>query len=154
MSTKNSEYIELKFGPHWKYISTARGFIQSFIAISLGDEEKADKVAVAASELLENAVKYSSNAETLMRLEVHPDENLVKIVARNPAKEDAVKNLAELFDKVNTGEALEAYVTQMKESALRDDGKSQLGLVRIRYEAGGKLSLDTENGVVTITAEL
>ena len=54
---KPDGYIEIRFGPRWKYISPARVFIQNFIAIALSDQTKADSIAMATSELLENAVK-------------------------------------------------------------------------------------------------
>jgi len=44
-------YIELKFGPRWRYIAVVRAFIQSFLAISFSDDSRADKIAMAASEL-------------------------------------------------------------------------------------------------------
>jgi len=54
-----------------------------------------------------------------------------------------------------TGDPLEAYITQMRESATRDDGKSQLGLARIRYEIGAAIDLKvTPDNHVTITIEV
>jgi hypothetical protein len=39
----------------------------------------------------------------------------------------------------------------MREAATRSDGKSQLGLVRIRYETGGAMSLDVSGDLVNIS---
>ena len=49
-----------------------------------------------------------------------------------------------------TDDPLAAYVTKMKEAATRSDGKSQLGLVRIRYETGAQMTLKTEGEFITI----
>jgi hypothetical protein len=39
----------------------------------------------------------------------------------------------------------------MKEAALRNDGKSYLGLARIRYETGGELKLNIADNAVTLS---
>ena len=149
------EYIELKFSPHWNYISAARGFLQNFLAISTSDQAKADRIAMSASELLENAVKYSVDCETHMYVGVDHSSDTVTVRVTNKSTPEAIESLKENFEKINKGEPLEAYVSQMKEAATRSDGKSQLGLVRIRYEAGANLSLDiNENHEVSITIEL
>ena len=46
---------------------------------------------------------------------------------------------------------MQVYVTQMKEAALRSDGKSHLGLARIRYETGGDLKVDVNNREVRVS---
>ena len=147
------EYIELKFSPRWNYISAARGFLQNFLAISISDQAKADRIAMSASELLENAVKYSVNSETYMNVIVNHENSQVSVKVSNDASPEAIRSLQGVFEKINQGEPLEAYVSQMKEAATRSDGKSQLGLVRIRYEAGAQLFLEVQDGKrIEITA--
>ncbi|MFP4363966.1 MAG: ATP-binding protein [Spirochaetia bacterium] len=141
---KPDGYIELKFGPRWKYISSARAFIQNFLAVSITDQSKADKIAMAASELLENAVKYASGEETHIYVEVYPDSESINVSVTNQATKEACEGLREVFDKISQGDPLQAYVNQMKEAAIRSDGKSQLGLVRIRYETGADIRLDID----------
>ena len=153
MQKENADgYIELKFGPRWKYISSARGFIQNFIAISIEDKGKADKIAMAASELLENAVKYACGEETQLYVYVFPNIGSIKVVVVNQANENAAASLKELFKKISQKPPMEAYISQMKEAAVRKDGKSQLGLARIRYEAGAEIDLVvSDTNEVTIT---
>ena len=154
-SATSKEYIELKFSPQWNYVSAARGFLQNFLAISIGDQTKADRIAMSASELLENAIKYSINSETYMYVEVDHKTNSASITVTNDSTRESIDSLKCVYEKVTRGEPLEAYVTQMKEAATRSDGKSQLGLVRIRYEAGADLSLHIENDTrVSITVEM
>lgn len=149
---KPEGYIELRFGPRWKYISAARAFIQNFLTISIADQVKADRIAVAASELLENSVKYASGEETGIIIKVFPSENeSITVSVENYASEESINNLCSLFDKLTQGNPLENYVNQMKEAALRSDGMSQLGLARIRYETGANMKLVTpEAGKVRI----
>jgi len=48
------------------------------------------------------------------------------------------------------GDPLQVYIKKMQEAATRNDSKSQLGLVRIRYETGADMSLDVKGDKVTI----
>ena len=135
-------YIELEFGPRWKYIACVRGFIQNFLAISIVDQTKADKIAMAASELLENAVKYASKDETHIHINVSPETELISISVENTASKESINTLFKVFKKISKGDALQTYVAQMKEAALRNDGNSYLGLARVRFETGGDLKVN------------
>jgi len=145
-------YIEIRFGPRWKYISPARVFIQNFIAIALSDQVKADAIAMAVSELLENAVKYGASEDTHCIVQAFPDTGVIQASVTNQATEAAALAVKALYDKIMTGDPLEAYIVQMREAATRTDGKSQLGLARIRYETGADIQLKlTPDHKVTIT---
>ena len=147
-------YIELRFGPRWKYIACARGFIQNFLAISIADQTKADKIAMAASELLENAVKYASGEDTHISVYVAPKTEKITVHVSNIASNESIESLKKIYKKISEGNPLDAYVSQMKEAALRSDGKSQLGLARIRYETGGDLTLDIEGNMVKVFIDI
>jgi hypothetical protein len=149
---KPDGYIEIRFGPRWKYISPARIFIQNFVAIALSDQAKADAVAMSASELLENAVKYGAGEDTHCVIQAFPDTGEIHASVSNQATEQGAKEVLGLYKKIMTGDPLEAYIVQMREAATRSDGKSQLGLARIRYETGADIKLEvTPENRVTIT---
>lgn len=158
MSTEKREgYVELSFGPRWKYIAVIRGFVQNFLAVSLSDDAdaKADKISMAASELLENAVKYANGEETKVKMSVFSESTkLLSISVSNKASPEAIATVRKLYDRVMEGDPLEAYVAMMREAATRSDGKSQLGLVRIRYETGCTMKLETTADTVTFTLEI
>ena len=147
-------YIELKFGPRWKYIACVRGFIQNFLAISIVDQAKADKIAMAASELLENAVKYASRDDTHIVIKVAPATEKISIAVENSATPESIATLQEVYEKVHAGDPLQMYIAQMKEAAIRSDGKSHLGLARIRYETGGNLMLSIDDQVVLLSIDI
>ena len=149
-SDETDGYIELKFGPRWKYIAVVRAFIQNFLAISFADDARADKIAMAASELLENAVKYAIGEETRVRVGLSAQSGDIDISVSNKASPEAIAGLRTLWDSVIGGDPLEAYMRMMREAATRSDGKSQLGLVRIRYETGGTMTLRVDGDLVTI----
>ncbi len=155
MSEKNKDgFIRLKFGPRWKYIACARSFIQNFLAISIEDKVKADKIAMAASELLENAVKYASSDTTDIYVNVDPHDEKIIVEVSNIASDNKIKELRVVFDKLKESNTLEAYVSMMKVAALRQDGKSQLGLARIQYETAGELKLDIDGNKVTLSIDI
>jgi hypothetical protein len=152
---KPDGYFEIRFGPKWTYISPARIFIQNFVAIAISDQAKADSVAMATSELLENAVKYGNNDEIICKVQAFPDSGLIISSVTNQTTPEGAKILEDLFKKIMAGDPLEAYIMQMRESATRDDGKSQLGLARIRYETDAKIKLEvTPENLVTILIEI
>ncbi|MCA1950129.1 MAG: hypothetical protein LDL24_06140 [Treponema sp.] len=144
-------FIEIKFGPRWKYIAVVRAFIQNFIAVSYSDNIRADKIAMAASELLENAVKYAQGEETIVKLQLLPEKESIMVSVSNRASPEAIKGLQEIWNKVMQGDPLQSYIAQMQLAATRNDSKSQLGLVRIRYETGAEMKLDIQGDLVTIT---
>jgi len=149
---KPDGYIEIRFGPRWKYISPARVFIQNFIAIALSDQTKADAIAMATSELLENAVKYGASEDTHCIVQAFPETGVIQASVTNHATEQGAREVQALYDKIMSGDPLEAYIVQMREAATRTDGKSQLGLARIRYETAADVKLDvTPDHKVTIT---
>ncbi|RPJ06405.1 MAG: hypothetical protein EHM28_10130 [Spirochaetaceae bacterium] len=149
--TGHEGYIELKFGPRWKYIACVRGFVQNFLAISIVDQTKADKIAMAASELLENAVKYASHDETHVVIRVYPETEKIIISVENTSNPESIKTLKDVYSNIIKGDPFQMYIAQMKEAAIRSDGKSHLGLARIRYETGGDLSLSIEDNSVNLS---
>jgi len=107
---------------------------------------------MATSELLENAVKYGASEDTHCIIQAFPDTGMIIASVTNQASPKGAEEVKALFSKIMSGDPLEAYISQMRESATRTDGKSQLGLARIRYETGAELGLEvTPENRVTIT---
>lgn len=143
--------MNLTFDRNWKHITAVRTFLQSMMttSIDLGPKTSPELVAMAVGELLENAVKYSASdaIRVAFRIAEGPEPRLT-IEVENPATPEQITTVQDLYAKAMAGDPLETYMTMMRESATRDDGKSQLGLVRIRYESGGLLELATTATVV------
>jgi hypothetical protein len=152
---KPDGYFEIQFSPHWKFISPARVFLQNFAAVAVSDQAKADALALATSELLENAVKYGASEDTRCVVRAYSDTGALQAAVSNHATEESVRELRAVFEKIQTGDPLEAFISQMRQASTRTDGKSQLGLARIRYEAGGQMSIEiTPERLVTVTVTL
>ncbi len=144
-------FIEMVFGPLWTYISSVRSFLQNFLSITLTDNKWAEVISTAASELVENAVKYSSEDGVKISIEHDDERRTLCLTVENYANTDNLKVLTSEVEKINTGEPEEAYLKKMQEVALRTDGGSQLGLARIRYESDAEISINVDGNLVKVT---
>ena len=143
-------FIEIIFGPRWTYIATVRSFLQSFLSITLADNKWADIISMSASELLENAVKYASEEGTKIQIEHKKEENKLYLQVENFSASENTEMLKNEINIINDGDPQEMYLKKMQEAAFRTDGKSQLGLARIRYESNAVIQLKTDNNLVKI----
>lgn len=137
----------LKFHIDWEYIDVIRNFVNSFLQKTLLDNKVADKLSMAISELLENAVKYGVHKEDgilhniHIQLDTFKEEKKVIFFIENKSTIESIDVLKSQLESVNRGDPKEMYVRKIRESLTKED-KSQLGLARIRYEAGGDIFLD------------
>src|SRR5947207_11567659 len=93
----SSDYVEMRFGPRWTYISCVRKFVASFFLIGLSDKERAEQISMAASELLENAVKYASDEDGSLHIKIGRNSGVVDVCVRNPADPQQVNTLRREF---------------------------------------------------------
>jgi hypothetical protein len=103
------------------------------------------------SELLENAVKYASDDETSLRISIQKSDHEVDVCVTNAVDPHQLNVLRREFALAMAGDAEETYLRRMAEAA-KSEGTSRLGLVRIRYETGARLLLDTEDKQVSLHA--
>ncbi len=146
-----SDYVEMRFGPRWTYISCVRKFVASFFMIGLADKERAEQISMAASELLENAVKYASEEEGYLKICIAKSTNEVDVCVKNRAEAHHINTLRRELALIHAGEPEKMYLKKMEEAAMTE-GQSRLGLARILYEAGARLRLDVSDGEVSIHA--
>ena len=132
--------IEIRFDRRWSHIAPTRVFIQNFVAMALSDQAKADGMAMATGELLENAVKYGVD-DVLCAVRTGGESGGVQASVSNFSTERGARDVQAFYDRVMLGDALDAYRAQMSHASTRTDGKSQLGLARIRYETGAEVRL-------------
>ncbi|MGH9423298.1 MAG: ATP-binding protein, partial [Thermoanaerobaculia bacterium] len=89
----SSDYVEMRFGPRWTYISCVRRFVASFFMIGLSDKERAEQISMAASELLENAVKYASEEEGYLKITIAKADHEVDVCVKNKAEAHHINTL-------------------------------------------------------------
>lgn len=147
----SADYVEMRFGPRWTYISCVRKFVASFFMIGLSDKERAEQISMAASELLENAVKYASEEEGYLKIAIAKGMNEVDVCVKNKAEPHHINTLRREFALIHAGEPEKVYLKKMEEAA-STEGQSRLGLARILYEGGATLRLDVNDAEVSIHA--
>ena len=145
------DYVEIRLEPRWTYISCVRKFVANLFLIGLADKERAEQISMAASELLENAVKYSSEEDGGLRLKISRTGGLIDLLVENPAEAHQINVLRREFALINAGEPEETYLKRMEEAS-RTAGQSRLGLIRVRFEAGARLQLEVADRTVAIHA--
>ena len=148
--------MPISFSPKWwSYVSSTRIMVSSFCNVQLANEEIADKIAMTAQELLENAVKYCASSDDNVALEFKIAEGeKVTLEVRNRAERSSIETLKQQFAEVSAGDPLMAYLQKMQRIAMNPDAEgSQLGLARIRYETGCELQMRVDDDVVTMCVE-
>lgn len=147
--------MELAFRPTIDLITTARRFVADFYERAIDDPDTISRVAMAAHELLENAVKYSCDGSAHVRIEVkdEPGEGrFVRIETRNRLVPEKQRELQERFDEMQGyADPFEYYQLAMERSCTLTHG-SGLGLARIRAEGEMVMSCEFEAGEVCIRA--
>jgi two-component sensor histidine kinase len=111
----------------------------------------ADQIALAAHELAENGIKYSTDRE--LELSIELDRDRVRLCAQSrPDPAELPVLLRELAALAAAPDPFVYYRDKMQASQERSDGRAALGLVRIRCEAGMTLEHELDGGVLRLRA--
>ncbi|MBI3181131.1 MAG: anti-sigma regulatory factor [Myxococcales bacterium] len=144
--------MEVEFCPSWGFIDDARRFVEAFCCHSRVPAERATQIAMAAHELLQNAVKYSEDGRAGVKLRIDPPKDWVDLVVENRCTASAAKQLKVAASRLTkAADPLQVYVELMHETARREDG-SGLGLARIQYEAQLELEFAVRGRAVSVRA--
>lgn len=147
--------FELAFRPNVELISIVRRFVSDFYDRMVDDADAVSRMALATHELLENAVKYSSDGATSLSITFAPSEpqSVVSIRLVNRASPEHIEALSAIFDEMKVyDDPFAHYQVVMARSAKRKVG-SGLGLVRVRAEGEMTMSHSIEDDRVTILAQ-
>ncbi|MGE0401638.1 MAG: ATP-binding protein [Kofleriaceae bacterium] len=139
-------YVELNFRPNVQLVSVVRRFVSEFYQRTLGDPDGSSRVALATHELLENAVKYSKDGETTIRIEVSASGSprTVTIMLRNRAEDPHIAAIREIVDGVAAANDAFAYYQQLLVAKAKRREGSGLGLARICAEGEMAITLNVE----------
>ncbi len=145
------DFIELKFNARWYFVQALWNFIKGLLSIMIRNESRADVISMAIVELVENAIKYSDKEKVKTRgvrfyLRVIKPEDKILVEVENVANSSNIGVLKKEFNRVfNYENSKKVYLEKLKEAALSDDHISQLGLIRIVYEAKARLTINVED---------
>ncbi len=147
-------HFELSFSPNVKLITTVRKFVGDFYDRVLGDPEVTGRLVVATHELLENAVRYSVDGKSSIRIGVTREGEGVRtsIITENRTDQAHIDELEALLAEMRAStDRSSLYQALLTRSATREHG-SGLGLGRIHAESEMDISCDLSGGLVTMRA--
>src|SRR5258706_2805388 len=133
MGSVPSNVVDLTLVPRVDLISSIRGFVTKLYSTTLSRDD-VSRVALAAHELLENAMRYGDNPPTEVRIRIEiTDDSTVVLQTWNHTDESHRMVVQQLFDEMNSApDPLLHYCLLMKRNAKL--AGSGLGLARIRAE--------------------
>jgi hypothetical protein len=153
---KELTYLDISFDPKWEYIPLAKSFIEDFLTINMINNDEIHKVGTAASELLENAVRYTKRNGVRLSVQNEENESRVFIIIINFAEEIHAKKLVKRVREMNKNDSLEYYLFRMRES-IRNKGESPgLGLARVYHESKATITVEynKEKKIVEVRASI
>lgn len=153
--TADGSGVEIWLEPRLEIVSSIRAFLGEFVRGIVGDPEAAGRMEIAAQELVENAIKGSSEGKVWVELSLKPLDRTVEASIRttNLASRWNIACLRHAVDEVaeTAFSPQDMYVAMMKRSVGKREG-SGLGIGRIRAEADMKVRYDVDGDWVTVSA--
>jgi hypothetical protein len=109
------------------------------------------RVIMAAHELLENAVKFSSDGSATLDIEV-VGGNEVCITTRNRTNPENIKELRAIRDELGSVADSYTYYLALMHRAPRSSSGGGLGIGRVAAEGEMKIDVELEGDIVQIQA--
>jgi hypothetical protein len=140
----------LRLDPSWVFIDELRRFVESFCAAACPGAEREEQLALAAHELVQNALSYACAPGVELRCEVDRSAGSVRVSVTNAAEPEQADRLrARVVEVSGYADALAGYVAAMRKAPRERGG---LGLARVRFEASLDLAVEAEGARVTVHA--
>lgn len=140
----------LRMQPTWVVIDEIRRFVSKFCLNACPEAGREEQVALAAHELVQNAIANAATPDIEVKLEVDRSHKRVVVSVSNLARADQIAILRGRLDRAQSHpNALEGYVAAMREDP---ESRGGIGLARIRFEAALDLALEVDGERVTIHA--
>lgn len=143
--------VRLMFSPGSSTLESTHSFLSAYTADRL-PSAVAQKVSLAAYELLSNAMNYASlSSDVVLEIVQYADRTIVRTA--NDAIAARISMLREQIDRIRS-DSEGAFVQELKRSMKGGHTRAMLGLARIAFEVGLKLDLDASGQRVRVSAEL
>ena len=146
--------VALTFRPTYELVSAAREFISSLYETILTDPSASSRLGLTTHELLENAMKYSTDGRATLEIEIcrKNGQDLICLRISNQAEAGHLVRLQELFEGMHRSESAFTYYTDLMKRNAKRVG-SGLGLARIWAEADMIMSCEIAGEMATIVAQ-
>jgi hypothetical protein len=149
-STSADAVLFLRMQPSWVVVDDIRHFVETFCASACPEAEREQQLALAAHELVQNAIANAATPDVELKLEVDRVTERVCVSVSNCARADQIQVLRDRLDRTQSHpNPLDGYVAAMREDP---ESRGGIGLARIRFEAALDLALDVDGERVTIRA--
>ncbi len=140
----------LRIHPSWMFVDDIRRFVESFCAAACPGGEREEQLALAAHELVQNAISYASRPGIDLRLAVDRQAKCVRVSVTNVVRPEQAQLLRERLAAVAAhADPLAGYLEAMHANP---EGRGGLGLSRVRFEAALELEMTHEHDRVTVHA--
>lgn len=147
--------FSFRFAPDARHVANVSRFVRELSQGYIADQDAISRLELAAYELMENIVKYTSEGEgefAFQLVESTAGCN-VQITTRNRASHDHRRDLDQRVAALTSAsDPVAHYDSEIAESARRPFG-SGLGLVRIRAEGEMVVGHRIEGDVVVVQVE-
>ena len=147
-------HLELTFSPNVELVSVVRSFVKQFYDRVIEDPDLTWRLALAAHEMLENAVKFAVDNTTRLHLQVQREQAaiVVRIMTKNRANQETIAGLHETIRGIRASSDPAAHYQTMMRAATRRTSGSGLGLGRIQAEALLNLEYSVDGDAVELLA--
>jgi hypothetical protein len=153
------DFMEMYFRARWKLVQSLWDYLKGLIGTFLQDSKRSEMISVAIIELIENAVKYSlkdeqNRSQVRFKLNMNHEARSIIVEVENPCIMEHYEVFKSEYERIVSHPNPKAvYKQKIKEAGLREDGKSQLGLVRIIVEAKANMRFELKNENIIVYAE-
>ncbi len=138
--TDEKTLMDIGFASDWDYIDLTKKFMEDFLEVYFNGLEGVYKVGTAASELLENAVRYSGGSDVRATIVNDDATGHVILTVCNRSDRTNASRLLAMVDEMNSSDSLEYYLKRMRESVSDKDSSPGLGLARLYHETNAIIS--------------
>lgn len=140
----------MRMHPSWVFVDDIRRFVESFCAAACPGADREEQLALAAHELVQNAIAHASTPGLELRLEVDREAKRVRVSVSNKAAPEHVQVLRDRIDEARAqGDALQGYLAAMHRNP---EARGGIGLSRVRFESALDLDLSIDGDRVTVHA--
>jgi len=144
-----AKVLTMRLDAKWSFVDDIRRLVETFCT-EAADAEAASEVALAAHELVQNAIANASSPGIELTLALDPAVRGVRLAVSHDCAPEKVERLRTRLSRLYAyADALQGYLASMAENP---EGQGGLGLARVRYESQLDLALDERLGRLTMRA--
>ncbi len=146
-------FLDITFGPNWDYIPLTRNYIENFLLVRLDNKKNVSKISMSASELLENAVRYSSSDGIRLIMRKYDDKPFVELIVSNFVEIENGRFTVNYINDMKNHDPIEFYIEKMKQSVKSKETHPGLGLARIRAEGNADITVTFNEDIKVLEVE-